>query len=460
MGYAGDSSLWPSGPGRERLKTRFFSPPGAFHPPTHIGLPAPALRLLFPLALLAIVAVACADAADVATDVAAEAAAQPTATARPFTGSLDTVPQLGETPWPTVTPTPDFGGDEELKNARFTTRGWRTDFTKRSIPLGEIVSGGPGKDGIPAIDAPVFEDIAAGDAWLDDKEQVHVVEIGGEVRAYPLAILIWHEIVNDTLGGVPVAVTYCPLCNSAITFDRRLGERTLDFGVSGLLRHSDMIMYDRQTESWWQQIVGEAIVGELLGERLTILPSFLVSWEDFKEAYPDGQVLSRDTGHRRQYGRNPYELYDRQTPFLFFGEPDKRLQPLDRVVVVEEGGDAVAFPLRALENEPVVHYTAGGRDLVVFFQFGANSALDDASVAGGRDVGAAAVYRPEVDGMRLTFSAVDEYFVDDETGSRWNLLGQAVDGQLAGKRLEPVVHGTHFWFAWAVFKPFTIVYDG
>ena len=225
----------------------------------------------------------------------------------------------------------------------------------------------------------MFESIAAGDDWLEDREGVQVVEADGEARAYPLAILIWHEIVNDTIGGVPVAVTYCPLCNSAITFDRRLGGRTLDFGVSGVLRHSDLVMYDRQTESWWQQVTGEAIVGELTGERLALMPSFLVSWGDFKDAYPDAQVLSRDTGHRRQYGRNPYELYDRQNPFLFRGEPDKRLRALDRVVVVEEGDEAVAFPLTTLEQEPVVHYTLGGRDLVVLFQLGTASALDDAS---------------------------------------------------------------------------------
>ena len=372
----------------------------------------------------------------------------------------DPAPTPDKTPWPTVTPTPDFGTDEELRRARFSTSGWSTDFSQRSIPLSEITPGGPGKDGIPAIDAPVFEDIEGGDGWLEDQEPVHVVEVNGEVKAYPLAILIWHEIVNDTVGGVPVAVTYCPLCNSAIAFDRRLGDRTLEFGVSGVLRHSDMIMFDRETESWWQQLVGEAIVGDLLGKRLTILPSFLVSWEDFKSAHPDAQVLSRETGHSRPYGRNPYELYDRQTPFLFFGEPDKRLRALDRVIVVEEGEDAIAFPLTTLEHEPVVHYTLGGREVVVFFQLGASSALDDVTVAGGRDVGAAAVYGPEANGQRLTFTAVGDAFVDDETGSLWNLLGQAVEGPLKGAALEPVVHGTHFWFAWAVFKPHTTVYGG
>ena len=438
----------------ELVKTHSLRPSTRRTKPIHCqNLP---LLLGLLLLLLAALGVACAGPSDI-TPFEARAAA-PAAVGAPQQPTTVPAPAPDETPWPTVTPTPDLGGDEELRRARFSTQGWKTDFSKRSIPLSEIVSGGPGKDGIPAIDAPVFQDIDGGDQWLDDKEQVHVVDVQGEVRAYPLAILIWHEIVNDTVGGVSVAVTYCPLCNSAITFDRRLGDRTLEFGVSGVLRHSDMIMFDRQTESWWQQLVGEAIVGELLGERLTVLPSFLVSWEDFKEAYPDGRVLSRDTGYSRQYGRNPYELYDRQTPFLFFGEPDKRLRPLDRVVVVEEGEDAIAFPLTVLEQEPVVHHTLGGEDLVVFFQFGANSALDDATVAGGRDVGAAAVYRPVVNGQQLAFTAVGETFVDDQTGSQWNLLGQAVDGPLAGERLEPVVHGTHFWFAWAVFKPYTSVY--
>ena len=216
------------------------------------------------LLLLTVLGVACAGPSD-DTRPAAPAAAPTSDDTRSDTPDAATT--LGETPWPTVTPTPDFGGDEELRRARFSTVGWKTDFSKRSIPLSEMFSGGPGKDGIPAVDAPVFEDIAGGDEWLDDKEQVHVVDVQGEVRAYPLAILIWHEIVNDSFNDVPVAVTYCPLCNSAITFDRRLGDRTLDFGVSGVLRHSDMIMFDRQTESWWQQLVGEAIIGELLGER-------------------------------------------------------------------------------------------------------------------------------------------------------------------------------------------------
>jgi hypothetical protein len=146
--------------------------------------------------------------------------------------------------------------------------GWRTNTLERSIDLTEIVSGGPSKDGIPAIDQPNLISIADARSWLRDREPVIALELDGQARAYPLQILIWHEIVNDEINATPVAVTFCPLCYSALAFDRRLDGRTLRFGVSGMLRHSDMIMYDRETESWWQQFTGEAIVGELRGKKL------------------------------------------------------------------------------------------------------------------------------------------------------------------------------------------------
>jgi hypothetical protein len=361
-------------------------------------------------------------------------------------------------------PAPDLieieGNDDELDRARFSTRGWSTDFSKRTIPLSDILSGGPGKDGIPAIDDPQFESIADGDLWLVGSEPVHVVAINGEVKAYPLGILIWHEIVNDTVGGVPVVVTYCPLCNSALTFDRRLGHRLLDFGVSGNLRFSDMIMYDRQTETWWQQLEGVGIIGDLVNEQLPVLPSPVVSWEQFKTAHPDATVLSRDTGYNRRYGNNPYSLYDTGSPFLFTGSTDARLKALDRVVAIDEGGETVAFPFIVLQQEKVVPYTLGGKDLVVFFQAGTNSALDASNIAVGRDVGATNVFRLLIGEQQLTFEASDTGFIDNETDTTWNLLGQGLTGPLAGEQLEAVAHGNHFWFAWGVFKPDTVVYTG
>ena len=161
--------------------------------------------------------------------------------------------------------------------------GWKTDFSKRTVPLDEIVSGGPPKDGIPAIDNPKFVAVGQADRWLEDREPVVLVALGGVAKAYPLRILIQHEIVNDVVGRVPVSITYCPLCNTAISFDRRFDGMLLDFGTTGNLRHSDLIMYDRQTETWWQQATGEGIVGEFAGRKLTFLSSPLVSWKTFKQ---------------------------------------------------------------------------------------------------------------------------------------------------------------------------------
>ena len=281
----------------------------------------------------------------------------------------------------------------------------------------------------------------------------------GRHGAYPLQILTWHEIVNDTVADVPVAATFCPLCNSAIVFERRLDGVVYDFGVSGNLRNSDLIMWDRQTQSWWQQLTGEAIVGQLTGAKLAILPATIVAWQDFRDTYPQGQVLSRDTGHRRNYGSNPYVGYDEvgRSPFLFFGEEDDRLLPTERVAAVTVGGSAAAFPFSFLETERVVNYPLGGEDLAVFFRPGARSALDQSSIAGSREVGATGIFLRELDGQTLTFAAEGEEFVDRETGTNWNIFGQGVSGPHAGQQLTPVPHANHFWFAWAAFSPETVV---
>jgi hypothetical protein len=243
-------------------------------------------------------------------------------------------------------------------------------------------------------------------------------------------------------------------------FGRRVGDRALDFGVSGFLHFSNLIMYDRQTESWWQQATAEAIVGDLLGQRLTLIPAPIVSWAEFKSAHPTGKVLNRNTGHSRPYGANPYVFYDGSFPFLYQGPRDGRLSPMERVVAVSQGGQTVAFPFSVLEKERVVRHTVGGRELVVFFKKGTASALDEEQIAEGRDVGATNVFLPMVDARALTFRAQGEKFIDLETGSTWNLLGHAVDGPLAGKRLEPVVHGNHLWFSWVAFQPSTVIYRG
>jgi hypothetical protein len=331
----------------------------------------------------------------------------------------------------------------------------RTDTSKALVPLDEIISGGPPPDGIPAIDRPVFVTPAAADAWLGAKEPVIAVELGGDARAYPLQILMWHEIVNDTVGGRALTVTFCPLCNSALVFDRHVDGTTLDFGTSGKLYRSDLVMYDRQTHSLWAQMEGRAIVGTKAGTRLRVVPATTIAYEEWKVTHPAGKVLSRETGHQRPYGANPYAGYDGPTvrPFLFAGRPDPRRPPKERVVGVTLGNEARAYPWALLEKRGVLHDRIGDEPLVIFYRPGALSALDAAQIAQSRAVGATAVFSPVVEGRTLTFEAAGDGFRDRETGSRWNLLGHAVQGPLAGKRLRAIPHVDAFWFAWAAFYP-------
>jgi hypothetical protein len=332
------------------------------------------------------------------------------------------------------------------------------DFPDPLVDPAEIISGGPPPDGIPAIDEPRFQRAVDID-WLDDAEAVLSVTVEGKTRGYPVQILTWHEIVNDTVAGIPVAATYCPLCNSGVAFDRRVGDRILDFGTSGRLYASNLVMYDRQTESLWPQLTGEASVGVLTGHKLESIPMIPVAWQDFREAHPKAWVLSRDTGYDRDYGANPYVGYDDPDTGLLFdpGTEDGRLEPKDRVVAISGGGDAVAVVRDAVAETGVTAVTVGGRELIVFHLEGQASALDSSSVSGGADIGSVAVYSPNVNGRQLSFSAADHHFTDAETLSTWNILGQAVDGPLAGKTLTPQAFTDTFWFAWVAFEPDTRV---
>lgn len=363
--------------------------------------------------------------------------------------------QAGPTPVDQITSSPV----EDVTSA--LTAPDAADLPPPTIDLTELQAGGPPPDGIPAIDTPRF--LAAGDVdFLADEEAVLALSLDGEDRAYPVQVMIWHEIVNDTVAGVPVAVTYCPLCNSAVAYDRRLddgagGERVVDFGTSGLLFRSSLVMYDRQTESLWSHFTGEAVAGFLTGAELDTIPVATVSWGDWRDAHPDGLVLSRDTGFDRDYGRNPYPGYDDidEPPFLFDGEVDGRLAAKTRVVAVRGDQESVAVDQAELAERRVVEVALDGRDLVVWLVPGTASALESATVADGRDVGATGVFVPEAGGRSLTFTAEGDGFVDTETSTTWDVLGRGVDGPLADEQLEAVAHLDTFWFAWAAFEPAT-----
>jgi hypothetical protein len=344
----------------------------------------------------------------------------------------------------------------------FATVEFKTDFRKHCVHYSEIFSGGPPKDGIPAINAPRFVSVSMANTWLQPNEPVIFLQVGNEARAYPIQILIWHEIVNDTVGGVPVAVTFCPLCNTAIAFARTVNGRVLDFGTTGRLRFSNLIMYDRQTESWWQQAIGQAIIGQLTGTQLVARPASIIAWSTFEAGHPDGQVLSRDTSYDRPYGQNPYRGYDNinQSPFLYSGPPTPGvLRPMARVLIVVLGGEAVAYPFDTLKKVHVVNDMVGKTDVVVLWTSGTSSPLDTGTIAGGRDVGSATVYLRTLDGQPLTFQFDGTNMVDKQTGSVWDILGRATSGQLAGKMLTPVVATNSFWFAWAAYQPHTRVYQ-
>ena len=331
------------------------------------------------------------------------------------------------------------------------------DHPEPLVDLSEIQGVVP-PDRIPALDDPAFEP-ASEVGWLPAVEPVLALDVNGDARAYPLRIMTWHELVNGTVGGVPVTVSYCPLCNSAVAYDRRVGERILDFGTSGALFNSSLVMYDRQTESLWSHYTGEAVVGHLTGALLDLIPVQTVSFEAFLAAHPDGQVLSLDTGHSRRYGQNPYSFYDNPDgrPFLFGGPFDDRLDPMTRVVALRGDGDGAVIPYEVLTERRVVPFTFGGRELVALYEPGVASALDSSVIAEGRDVGATGVFVRSRDGRQIELSANSGGgFVDAITGEVFDILGRPAG---SGVALEAVEHLDTFWFAAAAFYPGAVIIE-
>ncbi len=338
----------------------------------------------------------------------------------------------------------------------------KTDFENASVEFSSILSGGPPKDGIPPIDVPNFSTADEVMEWLGDEEPVVAYVNGDDARAYPLQILIYHEIVNDVVGNTPVSVTFCPLCNASIVFDRTVEGEVLDFGTTGRLRNSDLIMYDRQTQSWWQQFTGRGIIGDYNETKLKQLASQIVSFETFYKHYPRGKVLNRQTGHARPYGNNPYSGYDNinNSPFLYNGPKDKRLPPMERILSLSASDQpSLLIPTSKLETKPVLNLSYNDKPVVVIATSSATSALDKSSIGDSRKVPAAAAFSSELDGDTLEFEVKAGDLVDKATGSVWNAFGQAVSGPLKSKQLEQVDGGVHFAFAWLAFEPESVVLE-
>lgn len=342
---------------------------------------------------------------------------------------------------------------------------WETDLNKKRVSLDEFLTLLK-PDQIPPIDKPRFISLEEAKNTYFEHEPVIAVEINNEAKAYPLSVLMYHEIVNDVVGGTPIIATYCPLCNAAIAFHRNLihdGKMyELDFGVSGMLRKSDMVMWDRQTQSWWQQFTGEALVGDLTGASLEFIPSLLISLGDFAKNYPNGTVLSTNNGLGEvDYSSNPYVNYDdmdNETPFLFKGEVDKRLPAMERIVDVSFGNTTRIYPLSIIQKEVVINDVIENQPLVIFYESKTVSVLDAKNIKESKAIGAVTVFSPIVENKTLTFRSKNEKFYDLETNSEWSITGKCVSGEYKGTQLESIRSGNHFAFAWFAFEPDSEIY--
>lgn len=352
----------------------------------------------------------------------------------------------------------------QIQNPKSIPFEWNTDLSKHSVELSEIQIVLP-KGSFQTLDDPTFVGKEKGLEMFYKKEPVISIEIDGKAKAYSLNILTSHEISNDILNEVPLLVTYCPLCNSGIVYHRKLAfngqEQLMEFEPSGMLRNSDMVMLDRNTETLWQQLTGVAIVGELDKKQLEIVPSLIISVEEFFIRYPNGQILSKQTGFsnsEKYYGTNPYKDYDNinSNPYERFFDPikiDKRLSPMERIVDIEENGEYKIYPVNLIKEKGVVNDSFKSKKVVLFYQSGTVSVLDKEIIKDSKDIGTIVAFNRILETKELNFIKNKKVFMDKETGSKWDITGSCYEGILKGKQLEIEAHSNHFAFAWLSFYP-------
>ena len=325
------------------------------------------------------------------------------------------------------------------------------DKEKHIVPVDQIVSGGPPPDGIPSIDDPKFISVQEAGRFLEDSDFVLGLNINGDIRAYPLQILVWHEIVNDNVGGIPVAVTYCPLCFTNQVFNRSLddGQEVVEFGTSGKLYNSNLVMYDRTSKSLWSQAMAEGIVGKYAGTKLERVPFDVAYWKEWKRLYPESKILSRDTGSNRPYGVDPYGDYYTNSDVLFpVSNKNNRLGLKEIVIGFENKGQYKAYKLQEIENKKVINDQVNGKPIALFSLHPFMVRAYDRIVEDGELT------------IEFEYDADNNRIIDKQTGSEWNFEGMAIDGQMKGKQLTRLPYDEGFWFEWIAFHPKTGLYPG
>ena len=334
---------------------------------------------------------------------------------------------------------------------------WKTNFEKYSVPPDDIVSGGMGRDRrIVPIDHPIFVSVSMATTQFDAYAPVIVVDYYDVERAYPLNIMTAHEIVNDDIG-IPIAVTFCPMCNSAVVYEREVDGQILRMGVSGNFYGNNFLMYDNLTESWWYQFTGVAVVGDYTGETLEIIPSQVVGFESYAQRYPDGEVLIGDANRPdMNYDLTPYLMYqDNSSPMLSNDNYDPRLSAMQRVLSTNIEQAAIAYPFSILREVGVINDVVDGYPIVAFWQEGAENTLS----RNEDNTGQAAIFGRELDGAILSFRYEDGHIFDEQSNSEWNIFGEAISGDLEGESLYRYECFTHFWFAWSSAYPETLLYE-
>ena len=337
----------------------------------------------------------------------------------------------------------NFEKSEDIDFSEFVLM--ETDGVKHLISLDKIKNGGPPKDGIPSIDNPIFAEISDSN-FMSDSDIVIGLDIDGDVKAYPLFILVWHEIVNDKVGNVPVSVTYCPLCYTSQVFERVIDSQEIEFGTSGKLYNSNLLMYDRFTESYWSQALGMAVTGELSGYQLDLIPFDLITWGDWKTLHPDTLVLTTDTGHIRSYATDPYGNYYTESQIMFPVEyGDDRISPKEIILGLHQNDVYKAYKQNDVESNVIINDSIDQTPIMLVSLFSQNSR----------------VFERIVDGEILDFVYSDNKILDSKTNSEWNYDGLAINGEYAGKQLNRIAIAPGFWFEWVAFHPNTLIFgDG